>query len=750
MKTFSLTITAILLMCSTLNLGAFAQETADQEAANNEAIERPPLPNLEPDPLPAPDLLVGTPADDVTIDPQLTIQPDQVDSTHTEDLFARDSYNLRTIVCPFKGSVDYDAGDISCQMLEVPENREKKRSRMIELHVVKIAAKKPEDWDKVEEGEEEKDEWTRRDDPVIYLTGGPGVTATTYVSRLKEHGVRDHRDLYILEQRGIGYSGDFCPIFGFGDPAPSNKPTFEDAQEGSIAAIEQCFKTAKANKTDLSGYSTIENARDVKALRQALGIDQWNVWGISYGSILGQAYLREDPSGISAAVIDAIVPLEPGAHHYRIGRHFARDLELLKSLCDADEKCAATFPDFVERLKAAVNTVSNKPIELDALDTELFPSGKAWLFHDIIAGIPFSALYEQDNYPTLPAMIDAIATMVEEEDYERLRVVTSGQGAGGGTGFISQGMYNAIGCNDGWFRDAPKTLREDQLEEPEFGSLSGIPALAEKLAKVCKRYGMKPRDKADYAPLKTDVRTLIINGQMDPITPPPLAKRIVPGFSNGDYIEVEYTGHGPTRSVECAGDFLTKFFDAPDNEVDTSCFDEVEPPEFKGKLFKSSGLLKLAVLAEEDEKKMALPAVWIGLSAIILVLGTLIYTVAPIARVINGSTNAATRSTGGARPLAWLTSLVGSTAIIGLAYGAYATFEADQALALVGLLGFTQWFSVAGLAAGGLGLALLFLSFRARRQEPLPIGTLLGLILTGFAGIGLASFLIFWGFSPFS
>ena len=40
------------------------------------------------------------------------------------DLFARDSYRIDTIVCPFKGDIDYEAGDIECGLLEVPENRE--------------------------------------------------------------------------------------------------------------------------------------------------------------------------------------------------------------------------------------------------------------------------------------------------------------------------------------------------------------------------------------------------------------------------------------------------------------------------------------------------------------------------------------------------------------------------------------------------------------------------------------------------
>jgi hypothetical protein len=34
------------------------------------------------------------------------------------DLFARDSYRIDSVVCPFKGEIDYEPGDIECGLLE--------------------------------------------------------------------------------------------------------------------------------------------------------------------------------------------------------------------------------------------------------------------------------------------------------------------------------------------------------------------------------------------------------------------------------------------------------------------------------------------------------------------------------------------------------------------------------------------------------------------------------------------------------
>ncbi len=677
---------------------------------------------------------------DITADlAEAPAQESAAAENETPDLFARDTFRLRTVICPFKGAVDYKPGEISCSLLEVPENREKSRSRMIELSIIKLHARQPDDWDA-----EEKGEWKKREDPIIYLTGGPGAKAQGYVNRFKDHGIRDARDLYILEQRGIGWSADFCQDYSLFDPAAANTPDWETYQQAGLEAMEACFAKAKAARVDLSGYSTVENARDVHALRQALGFEQWNVWGISYGSILGQAYLKEDPEGVRAAVIDAIVPLQQDITFFHIARHYDRVLTMLEDACKEDSACARDFPDLVERYKNAIKKVAASPIELDALDEELFPSGKAYFFHDLIGGAPFSLFYEQKNYPSLPAFISALTRMVEEENYDALRIVTAG---GGGDGFqISQGMYNAIACNDGWAPGIRKSFEEDGLDHPVLSMIFGDPSLADEQAKICKRYGADARPAEEYLPVETNIRTLLVEGAMDPITPPPLAKLILPGFSNGTYVEFAYAGHGPTRSVKCAGEFLTKFYDDPEGELDLSCPESMERPEFSDPLFATNGLTNLAVMFTEDKKSIAFPVIWIGLAAVIFVFGAIVYTISPVARIINRS---GAMATGGARIVAWLTALAGAGSIGGIAAGVAMAAQENALLLLTGLPGWTKLAALAGLVAGPLGILLLWLTIKARMNTPLPIGVSLGLLLTGAAGVALAAWIAVWGFLPF-
>ena len=338
-------------------------------------------------------------------------------SGRAPDLYARDSYRIDTLVCPFKGDIDYEPGEIECGLLQVPENREDQSSRFIELHYIKLNST----WDDEEENDEEEDsglEPGKRDDPVIYLTGGPGAPAEYYVGRFKDHGIRKHRDLYILEQRGIANSGDFCETYSSRNPEIGNVDSLAKSSEASRIAAEACARNAMAAGVDLSAYNTIENARDVKALRIALGIDRWNVWGISYGTVLGQAYIKEDAEGILAVVLDAIVPLDArdDVISWRVINWYDRDLKKLDELCQADASCADSFPDLGERVRDAARATMDNPIAVDVKDTESYPTGKAYFLSDIAAFLPFMLFYEQSNYPALPAIIHAWAEAIENRE----------------------------------------------------------------------------------------------------------------------------------------------------------------------------------------------------------------------------------------------------------------------------------------------------------------------------------------------
>ena len=662
------------------------------------------------------------------------------------NLYARDSYRIDTLVCPFKGRIDYGPGEIECGLLQVPENREDPDSRFIELHFIKLVST----WDDEEAKDDEDAEDSglepgRRDDPVIYLTGGPGASAEYYVERFKDHGIRRHRDLYILEQRGIANSGDFCETYFSRNPDIGNVDSFAKSAEASRIAAEDCARNAVAAGVDVSAYNTIENARDVKALRMALGFDKWNVWGISYGTLLGQAYIKEDPEGILAVVLDAIVPLDARAHEvsWRVVNWYDRDLRKLDELCQADKGCAKSYSDLGERVRDAARATMDEPIVVEVEDTERYPTGKAYFFSNMAAFLPFMLFYEQSNYAALPAIIHAWADAVENRDEALFKAIAA---APTGSFFgISQGMYDAIMCNDGYREAAIASTAADRAEFPVLTAAIAVEGDAEAAAESCISLGLAPRPREQYAAVQTDIPTLLVEGDMDPITPPPLARVIEPGFTNGTYVEFPYAGHGPTRSVECAGDLLNKFYDDPEAEPDLACVDEMEVPDFLGTLYRTSAAARFAVLALENKDDLPKVASWGGASALGVVVGFLALTFAPLVRRMENRQPAPAE---GARLATWAAATFGTAALVIFGAAAGVSYKLSEMLLIFGMVGWASAGASAGALAGLSGLLALVLTVRARRHAALPVGTLMGFLVTGLAAVSLSLFLVVWDLGP--
>ncbi|MGB5448784.1 MAG: hypothetical protein WBM80_07655, partial [Woeseiaceae bacterium] len=194
------------------------------------------------------------------------------------------------------------------------------------------------------------------------------------------------------------------------------------------------------------------------------------------------------------------------------------------------------------------------------------------------------------------------------------------------------------------------------------------------------------------------------------------------------------------------GDLLNLFFDAPRAEPDLSCVDEMEAPEFFVPLFTTSIAPRLLLLAVEDEKKLAGPAAWGGISAVVSLFAFVILSLAPIGRRIDKRQPV---NVSGARWSAWLAATFAMVAIATLGAAFAVTADASEILVIFGLAPWAWYGALAGLTAGLFGIAALVFTIRTRLKEKLPIGTLVGFLMTGFAAVGLSTFLLYWDLTPF-
>lgn len=143
--------------------------------------------------------------------------------------------------------------------------------------------------------------------------GGPGVQVTNthggFYSFMPDV-VRDRFDVVTWDPRGVGLSG---PKLAGCEPVsalpPATGPVDWDAYWEEVAAIEASASAAcfAANPNAAPYLGTWQVVRDMDAMRAALGYSQWNYWGMSYGTRIGNTYARTFPDRLRALVQDASI-----------------------------------------------------------------------------------------------------------------------------------------------------------------------------------------------------------------------------------------------------------------------------------------------------------------------------------------------------------------------------------------------------------------------------------------------------------
>ncbi|MBC7871519.1 MAG: alpha/beta fold hydrolase, partial [Chitinophagaceae bacterium] len=138
-------------------------------------------------------------------------------------------------------------------------------------------------------------------DPIVSLTGGPGGSTLEYLPftfRQNYRAFLETRDFIMFDQRGVGLSEPSldCPNLlerNYEDAARLRSS--QEAAQDDTDAILDCQQTLIESGADLTIYTTAQNAADVADIRVALGYDDWNLFGVSYGTKLALTTMRDYP-----------------------------------------------------------------------------------------------------------------------------------------------------------------------------------------------------------------------------------------------------------------------------------------------------------------------------------------------------------------------------------------------------------------------------------------------------------------------
>jgi pimeloyl-ACP methyl ester carboxylesterase len=390
-----------------------------------------------------------------------------------------------------------------------------------------------------------------RMDPLLLIAGGPGQSTVDFYLQLRNafELVRRDRDLILVDQRGTGRSdaGFTCAV--------------RDDLSLDTAGVEELTRVVDACLAGLTSdsrfYTTSVAVQDLERVRAALGVEQWNVYGVSYGTRVAQHYLRRYPERVRAVVLDGVVP--PGlALGPDVAREAQRALEQIFARCKADERCGArfvdlprTFEEVLARLDAAATLDAAARPPLTAMELRVLVRFMSYNVATVSLLPVLIAEAHAGNYAPLAGQARTLLRDLPES--------------------LSFPMSNSVTCTE----DVPfiDAAASDDLDSTYLGT-----AIVEGLSVICGRWPVGVMDEGFKTPVVSDKPVLLLSGEFDPITPPAYAERVATeGLSNSVHVVGRGQGHGLV-GVGCVPRILRAFIESPaPADLDASCL-TAEPP----------------------------------------------------------------------------------------------------------------------------------------------------------------------------
>jgi pimeloyl-ACP methyl ester carboxylesterase len=469
------------------------------------------------------------------------------------DLLRIGSLTLKS--CAIGNRVDDGAATISayCNDFSVPEDWNSPEGRHIVLKVAVVRA----DTDKPEA------------DLVTFLDGGPGGAATEDYAAVQGgfQPLRESHHILLVDQRGTGGSNPLNCTDRKEDEHVLPAKATEASEAGLIDTIKDCLAKL-APRADPKFYRTSDAAQDLEAVRVALGSPPLDLIGISYGTRMAQQYAGRYPQAIRSIVLDSTVPnrlVLPSEH----ARNLESALKAEFALCSKSPPCAKVYGDPYATLYRVRDGLLKHPQTIDIRDPVSFAPLHLTLTADDLASVVRFYSYSPISAALLPLMLQ----QADQGNFAPLL----GQKkwlADDLADHLTSGVEASILCAE----DADLLVARPEDEHTIMGNRP-----ITQTQKLCQLWPHETRDANFHAPFVSALPTLVLAGELDPVTPPAYGTEVVSSLSHARLLVAKGQGHS-VIGVGCMPQLVKRFIDTLDPKaLDASCLDRLgETPAYIG------------------------------------------------------------------------------------------------------------------------------------------------------------------------
>ncbi len=387
--------------------------------------------------------------------------------------------------------------------------------------------------------------------PVVNLAGGPGQSwadlgLDTVPATLIEGLPQDY---IFIEQRGTGLS------------TPRLDCPDQTADQSDNDYVTACAASLQKKKINLAAYNTEELADDVATLASVLGDAKIDLDGVSYGTAWAQQIVRAHSDILTGVIIDSVLsPASPPLGGDASGTDSA--FTALFAACAANADCNSEYPDLENTMLSDIAALEKTPLPVSGTGNPL----AAGDFFSVAQTILATSAPDVPNWILEVSNAIAAGSLTVDSNTQSDTSAESSATAGD-----ALGQYFSVLCSDNQFvtfeqaeADTAKARIAFQpyVDESEFVTLCGL-------------WPYQKRSLDDFTLVTSTVPTMILSGDLDPLTPPIWAEQVAKGFSQSTLVQVAGVGHDVSASADsCVEHIVQSFLTTPAVE-DKTCSETI-------------------------------------------------------------------------------------------------------------------------------------------------------------------------------
>jgi pimeloyl-ACP methyl ester carboxylesterase len=398
-------------------------------------------------------------------------------------------------------------------------------------------------------------------DPLFFLTGGPGQAATESFLQIGAafNKINQNRDIVLVDQRGTGQSHPLaCPEL-------PDESLSEFGDEQLTAWLDDCLTQLDA---DPRFYTTSIAMDDLDQVREALGYEAINIYGVSYGTRAALTYLQQHGDHVRAVILDGVVPQDE-ALGLDVARDAQRALDLIFTRCESDPACREAYPNLRAEFDSILTTLDTEPVKLALPHPISGGSTELTLTRDTAAVSIRLLSYTPETVALLPLLIHQAA----EGNYNLLAaqalMVDDELSAS-----ITEGMAYSVQCAE----DAP-FINAAEAEQANAGTYLAD-SMTDGIAQICATWPRGDIPSDFKQPVVSDAPVLLLSGEADPVTPPANADQAAQTLSNSLHLVAPGQGHSVIYRG-CIPRIATDFIESGSlANLQTDCVNDIAPMPF--------------------------------------------------------------------------------------------------------------------------------------------------------------------------